>query len=100
MRDRVRSVTEKQWLEFEVDGKVIAVLEGSAATRESNRLKNLIGIVVREATPESLIRFRAITVLPCTVLRKFEEAVNLDARKRRIGWQSSSRPSEGDGEDD
>jgi len=101
MKDSARSVREKQWYEVSVDGKIIAVIEeGSSTTREIARIGTLMGVEVRNASPESLMRFGSKTVIPATVLRKFEEAANLAARKRRLGWQSNNHPGNREEEDD
>ena len=67
-----RNIKEKCWWEVEVDGKVIGILEESRTTEvELTRWKNLIGVQVRPASHESLIKYNAKTVIPKNLIDKF-----------------------------
>ncbi|SDP85849.1 hypothetical protein [Desulforhopalus singaporensis] len=58
---------EAKWLEVEIDGKVIGILEvhpeKPKQIEEENRLKDLKGIVLRPASFESMVRWNAKTML-------------------------------------
>jgi len=85
-----KSISEKEWYEVEVDGSIITVFEDSAAGRsEMKRLHGLLGVTVRKATPESLIKHRAKTIIPKTVLDRWLQAAwdHEALIKRRQPWR-------------
>jgi hypothetical protein len=60
-----KTINEKAWFEVEADGRVIGVFEDSAAGQcEMKRLEGYLGISIRKATPQSLMRFGAKTIVP------------------------------------
>lgn len=80
----ITEITEKAWFEIEVDGKVLGVMEdGVKARREIERTKNLLGITIRPAAPESLIKYRAVTKIPSHVFRRFSLAWDDYQRQQR-----------------
>ena len=70
-----RGKDELDWWAFQVDGKVVGVVEeGRTFEAEQKRLRGLSGISIRAASPEEMIRFRARTEVPKSITDKWREA--------------------------
>jgi len=80
----VKNTKEKSWWEIEADGKIIGIMEESGSTPgEIKRLENLQGISIRPATPESLIKFGAKTIIPKSKVMQFELAFETSESKKK-----------------
>lgn len=77
---------EKKWFEIEVDGKLIGIIEdGTKLEAERKRIAGLIGVEIREASVNNLIKFKTKTVIPKKMIDKFSKA-QTKPEKQRSPW--------------